>query len=732
MPVQRPPLELWGGVECTVNRVGDRYFDQIERSGHHARPGDLELIASTGVRALRYPVVWARTAPDGVERIDWAWTDERLGRLRELGVRPILTLTHHGSGPRHTSLVDPGFAAGLAEFARAVAERYPWVDAYTPVNEPLTTARFSGLYGHWYPHGRDCPTFARALLTQCQAVAAAMRAIREVAPGAQLIQTEDAGRTFGTARLGYQAEFENDRRWLGLDLLCGRVDRHHPLWGHLTGWGITEAELHAFAEAPCPPDVVGLNYYLTSDRFLDERVERYPDWSHGGNGRDAYADVEAVRVRGEGIPGHEEMLRSAWERYGLPVAITEVHLGCTREEQLRWLLEAWDAARAVRAAGGDVRAVTVWSMLGAYDWNSLLTRDTGFYEPGAFDLRAPAPRPTAIVRMMCELAAGRRPRHPVLDVPGWWRRADRFQYPVVCTDGGPVEDAGPGAGRPLLIAGATGTLGSELGRVCRVRGLPHRLTCRAEMDIADPASVAAALSSVRPWAVVNAAGYVRVDDAERERAACRRENEEGPAVLAAACAAHGIPLVTFSTDLVFDGGKGAPYVESDGMAPLNEYGRSKAAAEARVLALHPGALVVRTSAFFGPRDSHNFVTAALRELEEGRPFAAAGDAVVSPTYVPDLVHAALDLLVDGERGVWHLANAGAVTWAELARTAARLAGVDAALVQARSTRELVPARRPAYSALGSERGTLLPALDDALARYMREREVRPSEMLAAT
>jgi dTDP-4-dehydrorhamnose reductase len=724
-------------VECTVNRVGDRYFDQLERSGHAARPGDLDLIAATGIRALRYPVIWARTAPDGVGKIDWRWTDERLGRLRELGVRAILTLTHHGSGPRHTSLVDPGFAGGLAEFARAVAERYPWVDAYTPVNEPLTTARFSGLYGHWYPHGKDCRTFARALLTQCQAVGAAMRTIREVTPGAQLIQTEDAGRTFGTARLGYQAEFENERRWLGLDLLCGRVDPRHPLWGHLAGWGIAEAELHAFVETPGPPDVVGLNYYLTSDRFLDERVERYPEWSHGGNGRDAYADVEAVRVCGEGISGHEEILRSAWERYGLPVAFTEVHLGCTREEQLRWLLEAWDAARAVRAAGGDVRAVTVWSMLGAYDWNSLLTRDAGFYEPGAFDLRGPAPRPTAIARTMVELAAGTRPEHPVLDDCGWWRRAERFLYPVVWTHGaGPPAEAAPCAGRPLLITGATGTLGSELGRTCGVRGLSHRLTRRGEMDIADPASVSAALDAVRPWAVVNAAGYVRVDDAERERAACRRENEEGPAVLAAACAARGIPLVTFSTDLVFDGEKGAPYLESDHVAPLNEYGRSKAAAEARVLALHPAALVVRTSAFFGPRDAHNFVTVALRALAEGRPFAAAADAMVSPTYVPDLAHATLDLLVDGERGVWHLANPGAVSWAELARTAARLAGADPSLVEARSTRDLAPAPRPACSVLGSERGTLLPTLDDALGRYIREREVEralpPLDMLAAT
>jgi len=97
--------------------------------------------------------------------------------------------------------------------------------------------------------------------------------------------------------------------------------------------------------------------------------------------------------------------------------------------------------------------------------------------------------------------------------------------------------------------------------------------------------------------------------------------------------------------------------------------------------------------------------------------------VVSPTYVPDLVHASLDLLIDGERGVWHLANGGAVTWADFARRAAALAGLDAALVRGRPTASLkLAAARPLYSALGSERGALLPPLDDALSRFVRECE----------
>jgi dTDP-4-dehydrorhamnose reductase len=265
------------------------------------------------------------------------------------------------------------------------------------------------------------------------------------------------------------------------------------------------------------------------------------------------------------------------------------------------------------------------------------------------------------------------------------------------------------------------------------------------MDIADASSVAAMLDEASPWAVVNAAGYVRVDDAEAEPERCMRENAEGPAVLADACAARGVSLVTFSSDLVFDGEASKAYVESDAVSPLNVYGRSKADAEARVLASHPSALVVRTSAFFGPWDEYNFVTLALRALSRGERFVAASDSVVSPTYVPDLVNACLDLLIDGERGLWHLSNSGALSWAEFARLAAKLVGLDESLIEGRPSGSFnFAARRPAFSALASERGALLPSVEDALSRYVSECDpalyepttsttprVRPSRLSAA-
>jgi dTDP-4-dehydrorhamnose reductase len=722
-----PRPEVWAGVECTVNRVGENYFDQLARSGHDARDADLELFRWLGVKAVRYPVLWERTAPGALAEADWSWADRRLARLRELNIRPVVGLVHHGSGPRHTSLADPAFPEKLAAYARAVAERYPWVEDYTPVNEPLTTARFAGLYGHWYPHGRDERTFARALLNQLRGVALAVRAVREVNPAARLVQTEDIGKSYSTPRLAYQAEFENERRWLTFDLLAGRVTRGHPVRDYLLWAGVGEAELEWFAENPCPPDLVGINHYLTSERFLDHRLARYPAHTHGGNHRDRYADVEAVRVLAEGLAGPRALLREAWARYELPLAVTEVHLGCTREEQLRWFDEVWDAACEVRERGADVRAVTAWALLGSFDWDSLVTRAAGRYEPGAFDVRAPRPRPTALARMLREVSAGREFKHPVLHAPGWWRRLDRLTYPAArlrarANSKARGERTG-GQSQPVLITGARGTLGSAFARLCESRAVSYRLLSRAEMDIADPASVERVIGEAAPWALINAAGYVRVDQAESEPESCLRENTTGAGVLAEACARHGVRLLTFSSDLVFDGaGRSAPYTESDPVAPLGVYGRSKAEAERLVLAALPGALVVRTSAFFGPWDEYNFLTVALRTLAGGGEFVVADDCVVSPTYVPDLAHACLDLLIDGEGGLWHLANEGALTWAEFARRAAALAGFDADAVRPAPSRSLnLPARRPAYGVLASERGALLRPLDEALSCYMRER-----------
>ncbi len=722
-------MEVWGGHECTVNRVGDRFTDQTVLSGHHARQSDLELFADLGLAALRYPILWERIAPNDPEAYDWRWTDARLRKIEQLGMRVVGGLVHHGSGPRYTHLLDDGFAPGLAKYARAAAERYPHIRDWTPVNEPLTTARFSALYGHWYPHHADEHSFWTALLNQIDAIRMAMRQIRTVNPHARLIQTEDFGRTYSTAPANHQATHDNERRWMTWDLLCGRVTPQHYFWDRLARMGFSD-RLAAIADDPCPPDVLGVNHYVTSDRFLDHRWQNYPATSVGGNDSVRFADVAAVRAAAKAPAGLEGALTEAWARYAIRLAVTESHLSCTREEQLRWLIEGWQIAARLAAGGLDIEAVTVWSLLGAFDWNSLVTRADGCYESGVFDVRGEKPRATILAAAVRSLTTPGPPLpYAVHGGTGWWRRDIRLGHAADdAVNVSPSQDESSQdqnlqsrskpAVSPILITGATGTLGQAIAGACRRRALDYVLTDRSALSLDAQTSIEAAIARHRPWAVINAAGWVRVDDAELEQNACFEANTDGCVRLAAICQAFDIPCVSFSSDLVFDGGKTAPYVEDDLPNPLNVYGHSKAKAEAKLNDLGGKTLTIRTSAFFSPFDSHNFAVAVARRLAAGERMEAASDLTVSPTYVPDLVNAVLDLLMDGETGLWNLSSNHAVTWADFALIVAESLGLHRRQIDPRPWRDLgFRAERPRAAALTSSRGILLPKFDDAIGRF---------------
>ncbi|MCC6927616.1 MAG: sugar nucleotide-binding protein [Gemmatimonadaceae bacterium] len=697
---------LWGGIECTVNRVGGEWFDQVRRSGHDARVSDIDRFADLGISAMRYPMLWERMMADS-SRPRWERVEPFVERLLQRGVAPIAGLVHHGSGPAWAPISDAAFAERLADYASAAAKRFGAIRDWTPVNEPLTTARFCGLYGHWYPHGRNDATFVRILLNECRAIVLSMQAIRAATPGARLIQTDDAGTITATPALAQQAEFENLRRDLALDLLCGRVDAAHPLANYLLQHGARERELSWFLEHPTPPDVIGIDYYATSDRWLDDRISQYPADVLGGNGRTRYADVAATRHDTEWRPGFRRALDRWHAKYHRPVALTEVHLGCTREEQLRWLHEAWSGACAAREAGTPVEAVTPWALLGTHDWNRLVTSAAGHYESGAFDIRSPKPRATALAGAIRELSMLGHISHPVAAQSGWWQGA---RAPAVA-------QRAPARSR-LLILGAGGTLGAAFVRMCRARGLPHLALTREQVDVVDAMQVRRAVAACRPWGVINATGYVHVDQAEVERERCMAVNTAGTRHLGDACRRTGARLLTFSSDLVFDGAVTRPYDEDDAPNPLNVYGASKFAGERELRELGSDALVVRTSAFFGPWDSANYVVQAMRAFTLGAPFLAP-QATISPTYVPALVDAALDLLIDGESGIWHLSSHEAVTWGELARRVAMVAGFDAALVEECEGRTAGwVAARPSYSALGSRRAWIMPSLERSLESFM--------------
>jgi beta-glucosidase/6-phospho-beta-glucosidase/beta-galactosidase len=414
--------EVWGGVECTLNRVGDRYFDQMELSGHLRRPADLEQIAELGIRRLRLGLLWERHELDP----SWRWADRVLPDLQRLGIAPIAGLVHHGSGPRHTGLLDAAFPEKLAGYAAAVAERYSWVDAYTPVNEPHTTARFSGMYGIWYPHRMDRHSFITALLLQMKATVLSMQAVRRVNPRAALVQTDDFGFVQSTFTLNSTAELMNERRFLPFDLLCGTVDKHHPLYQWMIDSGAAECDILWFADHPCPADIIGINYYATSDRFIDHRTWLYPEDRRSAEGN--FVDVEAVRAEPLSLRGFGRIVEEVWQRYRTPVAITEVHLGGEVDQQIRWAAEAWLELEQVRKRGARCIAMTFWALLGSYYWNSLVTAENGHYEPGVFDVSSGLPVPTPLAELVHELSRGRGIPDHVFRCPAWWRDPGRFCF----------------------------------------------------------------------------------------------------------------------------------------------------------------------------------------------------------------------------------------------------------------------------------------------------------------
>ena len=713
-------LEVWVGLECTVNRVGDRWFDQCEKNGHTERMEDLDRFASLGARRIRYPVLWETaqgSRPDG--EYDFSWAIPRLARLKGLGLEPIAGLCHHGSGPQTTSLVDDSFPEKLARYARAVAEEFPWIGDYTPVNEPLTTARFSGLYGVWYPHGHDNATMIRCLLNEVKGTVLAMREIRKINPEARLVQTDDMGRAQGTPPMFARVAFENERRWLTFDLLFGRVGRHHPLWKWLTANGASESELDWLQENPCPPDVIGINHYPLSNRFLDHRAELYPKQFRCEGGTPG--DGENMRRADLGGPQlfelypdetqckyipPMEIYREVCARYDADVAVTEVHIDGPRESQLRWLNEVWQGAKALREEGARMTAVTVWSLLGSFDWNCLCSQCRFYYEPGIFDIRPREPRPTAIASMTRALATEGEYRHPVLEKPWKWASAPAA-LPM----------------RPLLVIGS-GTLGTAFARNAYQRNLDYVLLSNRDVDLTDADSVRSVLRRHHPWAVVNAFGC-GVDAAERQPERAFVENVVGSEILASECHRLGVPLLAFSSDLVFGGGSDAerrvPYTEEDAPSPVNVFGHTKVEMETRVLGSHPGTLVVRTGPFFSPWDTGSFVVAALKKIAEGAQVKAPDDLVTNFTYVPDLVSNCIDLLVDGTEGVAHLNNSGEISWATLVRRAASRLSLDEGLVMASAASDMAfSARRPSYSALASNRLSLLPPIDEVLERCRRD------------
>ncbi|HEY7811530.1 MAG TPA: dTDP-4-dehydrorhamnose reductase [Allosphingosinicella sp.] len=655
-------IELWGGYECTVNRVGHEWFDQTPRSGHEERIDDLQLFADLGVRSLRYPALWERISPQAPASRDFRWTDERLPEIRRLGMNPILTLCHHGSGPHYTSLIEDSFAPGLADHAAAVAARYPWVRDWTPVNENLTTARFSALYGYWYPHTKDERLFWVALLNEIDATRLAMREIRRINPEARLIQTDDLGYCHATPPLQCDADFQNERRWVGWDLLCGTVVPGHALWDHIASFGLDD-RLRVIADDPCPPGIIGINHYLSSERLRDHRVELYPhrslaDRETGKCSGLEFVDVDAIRNRKEGVLGLPALLRQAWDRYGLPMAVTECHNGATREEQVRWFVEVWQGVAELRNAGVDICAVTAWSLLGSHDWNRMVTRFIGHYETGVYDCRTGTPRATLMEPVLRQLATGEMPDLPFLRSPGWWHRSSRFIDAIPGSEASfEVEIGSPGVS-PLMIVGDNGPLTRLAVRACEVRGLQY-VRCGQEGG--------ELVNAAQPWAVLDV------------------RDGSGASELVEACARHGVRCAVVAS------------LTSRHQAPQAD-----------------NLLLVRTGAVYAPWDRSTRAVRILDALDSGRSIEVDASRLWDRVYGPDLIDGVLDLLLDEVTGEIWFVPAERLSEAEFARALAEVADRDAGLIEEVGS----PAGPPLFAFSGE--ASYLPPGETTLERFVRE------------
>ena len=275
----------------------------------------------------------------------------------------------------------------------------------------------------------------------------------------------------------------------------------------------------------------------------------------------------------------------------------------------------------------------------------------------------------------------------------------------------------------LVIAGAGGMLGRDVVLAAGNAGHDVAGYGRAELDVTDPASLARKFDLERPDVVINCAAWTDVDGAEESEEVAFAVNGTGAGNVAAAAAEVGAGVLYISSDYVFDGSKGSPYVESDQPAPLSAYGRTKLAGEEATAAANKRHFIVRSSWLFGIGGG-NFVETMLRLADTQNEVLVVRDQVGSPTYTWHLAYGVVRLIEGIEYGILHMAAGGHCSWYEFAREIFEQAKVECKVLS--GTTEMLgrPAPRPAFSALESQRehAILLPPWQDGLAGYLAQRQ----------
>jgi beta-glucosidase/6-phospho-beta-glucosidase/beta-galactosidase len=365
------PFMFATGIENSIPKIKGNTVrvDQMDVCGHYKHwRTDFDCVEDLGIRFLRYgPPL--HTSLLGPEKYDWEFADVTFAELYRRNLVPIVDLCHFGVPDWIGDFQNTDFPEHFEKYARAFAQRFPWVQLYTPVNEMFICAVFSGLYGWWNEAGKTDKTFVTALKNVVKANVLAMKAILEVRPDAIFIQSESSEYFHAENPAAIRpAELMNSRRFLSLDLNYGhRVDSE--MYEYLLDNGMTQEEYHWFLDHRLKHHcILGNDYYWTNEHRVS-------------------ADG-STRASGE-IFGYSEITRQYYDRYRLPVMHTETNIseGPNGDEAVNWLWKEWANVLRVRNDGVPTVGFTWYSLTDQVDWDTALREQNGRVNPlGLYDL----------------------------------------------------------------------------------------------------------------------------------------------------------------------------------------------------------------------------------------------------------------------------------------------------------------------------------------------------------
>jgi beta-glucosidase len=366
-----PPFLFATGIENSSPTIdgGKTRMDEFAKCGHYDRwQEDFDLVEELGIHFLRYgvPLYKVYTAADG---FDWEFSDQVFGDLKKREIAPIADLCHFGVPDWIGNFQNDDFPDLFAKYARTFAERYPWIQLYTPVNEMYITATFSAQYGWWNEQLKGDDTFVRALKNIVKANVLAMQEIVDVRPDAIFIQSESSEyfHAENPEAIG-PAEIYNARRFLSLDLNYGRRIESE-MYEFLMDNGMSRDDYHFFLSNRMKHHcIMGNDYYITNEHRVCADGSTMPS--------------------GE-IFGYAEITWQYYDRYRIPVMHTETNLreGNGGNDAVRWLWKEWANVLRVRNDGVPVVGFTWYSLTDQMDWGSALRENNNIVDKvGLYDL----------------------------------------------------------------------------------------------------------------------------------------------------------------------------------------------------------------------------------------------------------------------------------------------------------------------------------------------------------